>query len=395
MISEARARQTVLDLLQPLEAISLPLGKALGSSSAASLHATVPIPGFDNSMMDGYALVAADSKTASPLRVIGEQPAGPDLGLTLKSGETIRIFTGAPMPGGADSVIMQEDVDRADDNVSCREPVEPGENVRREGSDLCAGQKILSQGERLTAAKLALLAAQGHTGISVHRKPRVAVLSTGDELVAPGSKEQLEPGEIFNSNGLMLASMCRECGVEDVEVLHCRDSLQSMVATLTTILAKVDLLLISGGVSVGDHDHVRPALQQLGIQPELWRVRVKPGKPFLFARSASAGILGLPGNPVSSFVTFHLFVKPAIRRLCGASVGEAHPSLEEMEVSSTVFNDGNRPHYLRGRIEGGAFTPQGLQQSHALATLARANGLLRLEAGVQLDAGEKGPILRI
>ncbi len=399
MISEHEARQKILNLVQPTDAVEVALGESLHGYAAEDVHASVPIPGFDNSMMDGYALVAADSTAASPLRVSGEQPAGRDLGLSLQRGEAVRIFTGAPMPSGADAVIMQEDVEVTDaGEILCREPVEMGENVRRAGADLCRGQRVLTQGERLSPARLSLLASQGRARVRMHRRPRIAVLSTGDELIPPGEDRQLAPGEVFNSNGVMIEALCREDGIRDIDLRHCGDDFQATVETLRQLICTHDAIILSGGVSVGDHDHVRPALKELGISPELWRVRVKPGKPFLFAQGQGpdgrpVSILGLPGNPVSSFVTFHLFVRGCLRRLMGAPLDVAQTLLSPVTVSMNLTNDGDRPHYLRGRVDNGAFTPQGLQQSHALATLAHANALLRVEAQTSLNAGETGEAL--
>lgn len=399
MISEDEARQKILDLVQPTEAIEVSLIEGLQAFAAEALLAAVPIPGFDNSMMDGYAVMAADSHSPAPIRVIAEQPAGRDLGLSMNVGEAIRIFTGAPMPRGADAVIMQEDVERrSDGSIVCREPVDAGENIRREGADLCRGQRVLDRGDRLSPARLSLLASQGRATVRIHRRPRIAVLSTGDELIPPDNHRELTPGEVFNSNGVMLQALCRQEGLQEVETIHCPDDFGATVETLRRLIETHDAIVLSGGVSVGDHDHVRPALKELGIAPELWRVRVKPGKPFLFAQSGGPRptfILGLPGNPVSSFVTFHLFVRTCLLRLMGAPLGVAQLALSPVTCTTTLSNDGDRPHYLRGRIENGKFSPQGLQQSHALATLAHANALLRLDAGTTLEAGATGQALHL
>lgn len=390
MISEAEALARILAALPAAPASeTVPLAAALRRRAARASIATVPLPGFDNSMMDGYALRAEASHNSVPLEILGTQPAGRDLGLRIEHpAQAARIYTGAPLPAGADAVIMQEDTRLENGRLVCLESVEPGENIRRQGSDLCAGQILLQPGDPITPGRIGLLASQGLAEIEVFRQPRAAVLSTGDELAPPG--QPLQPGQLYNSNGPMLAALLREGGVAEITQAHCADTLEATRDTLQTLAESHDVILISGGVSVGDRDFVKPALSALGLPPQLWRVRVKPGKPFLFTHRREPRplfVFGLPGNPVSAFITYHLFVRPALLQLSGAPKDELAPPRQPAILAQALDNPGDRPHYLRGRLEVGRFQPAGLQRSDALFALSQANALLRLEAGQSLTAG--------
>jgi len=384
MLTETQALQLILDAVSALPAETLPFHEAPHRFSAANVAATVPLPGFDNSAMDGYAVVAAETVGDTPLQVIGEQPAGVDQRLQLLPGTAIRIFTGAPIPAGADAIIMQEDVSvqTLDEGIAirCTEPVEHGENIRLTGCDLCIGQRILSVGDALTPARLGLLASQGLSHISATATPGLAIITTGDELIPAG--QPLQPGQLYNSNATMLAALARSIQISDVTPLHVPDDLALTTACLRDAIENHEVILLAGGVSVGDHDHVKAALSALGIQPALWRVKVKPGKPLLFCKADRPGrspcyIFGLPGNPVSAYVTYQIFVRPALLKIMGAS-----PQAQQLVKFSALLaipqeNRGDRPHYVRGQYHEGRFTPLGVQQSHALYGLSQANALMR------------------
>ena len=334
--------------------------------------------------MDGYAVVAAASGKGQALRVIGEQPAGLDRGLRIEPGETVRLFTGAPIPKGADAVVMQEDVRVEGAQIFVNTNVEPGEFIRRRGCDVSEGQKILDAGARLRPQTLGLLASQGLNELEVGGAVRVAIISTGDELVPPGAT--LESGQIFDSNSVLLQALVEKTGATVASARHCPDDAASIESALREAM-QFEVAILLGGVSVGARDLVKPALQAVGARTDLWRVAVKPGKPFLFGSAAGCSIFGLPGNPVSAFVTFLLFVRPAILRMMGA--GEAAlqlPSLPSI-LASEVKNDGDRPHYVRGKFHEAKFTPIGRQESHALYGLSRANALLRVPAKENFATG--------
>ena len=405
MISEDEARTQILQAVRTLPSRAVALSQALDCFASEDYFAWLPLPAFDNSAMDGYAVVASSCKKGGLLRVIGEQPAGPDRKLRVSDGEAVRIFTGAPVPQGADAIVMQEDVTRHGTDIGVNVEVEPGEFVRRCGCDLAEGQMILARGERIRAVTVALLASQGFTDVIVGGQATAAVISTGDELVESG--EELQPGQIYDSNSVLLSALVLRCGVSRTAVEHCRDDRQSLGDAIKRGM-KNHVLIISGGVSVGEHDLVQEALRELGAKIEIWRVAVKPGKPFLFgcferetvdsAGETPAGptgrmpvlhkcfVFGLPGNPVSAFVTFLQFVRPAILRMMGAANLDLPQVPAKLAVDLT--NDGDRPHYIRGRLEDGKFTPTGRQESHALFGLSQANALLRVAVGQSLKADE-------
>jgi molybdopterin molybdotransferase len=383
MISEEEALRKILETIQPLPKRTASLSNALDCFSAQDLVARLLMPGFDNSAMDGYAVVASSCRTGERLRVIGEQPAGVDRGIRISPGEVARIFTGAPMPAGSDAVVMQEDISRDGDEIVLNVDVDAGDFVRRRGCDLSEGQKILSKGERIRAATIALLASQGFSEVTVGSEVDVAIISTGDELVKPGTK--IKAGQIYESNSVLLEALLQRCNATVRSVENCPDDQRSLTEALTRGL-QYHVLIITGGVSVGEHDLVKSTLFSLGAKIDIWRVAIKPGKPFLFGQAGSCAIFGLPGNPVSAFVTFLQFVQPAILKMMGATCLDL-PEVPA-RLTADVTNDSDRPHYIRGKLEDGKFTPVGRQESHALFGLSQSNGLLRVAVGESFKAGE-------
>ncbi|MEX2580963.1 MAG: gephyrin-like molybdotransferase Glp [Verrucomicrobiales bacterium] len=389
MLEESEARRRILESVGPGAVTWVPLELALDQVLAQDVTGVLDSPLFDNSSMDGYAVLATDASTGAILRIAGEtQSAGVDLSLELGAGEAIRVFTGAPIPEGADAVVMQEDVERNGDAIEILEGVASGENVRRRGGDVCSGQKLLERGDVMTPTRIGLLASQGIPEVPVHGRPMAHIVTTGDELVEPGAP--LVPGEIYNSNAPMLqTAVVRAGGIAAVS--HAGDDIEELTGVLGGALAAADIVVVAGGVSVGEKDFVKEALGRLGVVTDFWRVRVKPGKPLVFGRHPDGTLVfGLPGNPVSAYVTFCLFVVPAIHRLLGY-VGDDFVGAGAIGgiAAEAMENPGDRPHYLRGIENGGAIRLSGMQQSHAVFGLSRANCLVRLEPGQRVEAGEK------
>jgi len=383
VISEEEARKKILETVRPLPARKLSISKSLDFFAAEDHFARLPLPAFDNSAMDGYAVMASSCKKGKRLRVIGEQPAGPDKQLCISRGEAVRIFTGAPVPAGADAVVMQEDVTRDGEEIVVNVDVDHGDFVRRRGCDLAEGQMILAKGEAIRAPTMALLASQGFAEVTVGGEVNAAIVSTGDELVKPGKK--IKAGQIYDSNSALLDGVLQCCGAVVDSVENCRDERESLIEAMKRGI-KSRILIISGGVSVGEHDLVKAALHDLGVKIDVWRIAIKPGKPFLFGKIGECAVFGLPGNPVSAFVTFLQFVQPAILKMMGATNFDL-PKVPA-KLSLDLTNDSDRPHYIRGKIEHGNFTPIGRQESHALFGLSQSNALLRLAVGQSLKADE-------
>ncbi len=384
MISEEEAREKILTQVHSLPSRRVSLLEALDRFAAEDLTARMALPIFDNSAMDGYAVVSDGCAPGDRLKVSGEQPAGRDRRLSVQCGQAARIFTGAPMPEGADAVIMQEDVVLEGDEIVLQTAVEAGEFVRRRGGDIAEGQRMITKGDRVTPQKIALLAAQGVGTMVVGGRVSVALISTGDELAPPEAK--LAPGQIYESNSLLLHALLQKCGAGVASTVHCVDRADQIEAAVRTGTA-CDVMIITGGVSVGARDFVKEAIGAAGGVLDLWRVSVKPGKPFLFGRAGACSIFGLPGNPVSAFVTFLLFVRPALLRLMGAGDDALGLPQREARIEAELANDGERPHYLRGSLRGGVFHPKGRQESHALFGLSRADALCRLHPGEKLARG--------
>jgi molybdopterin molybdotransferase len=376
-VEEARAR--ILAGLSPLPAETVRLADALGRTLNRSLAARRSQPPWDCSAMDGYALRAADaSAPGAKLRVVGESAAGRGYAGRLDLGETARIFTGAPMPEGADAVLMQEDASRDGDLVTFSEAAIVGRHIRRAGLDFSAGEVMLEAGRRLGARDLALAASLGHGEVEASRKPRVAILATGDELVSAG--EIPGPDQIVASNALAIAGVVTSEGAEPIDLGIAPDAHAAIVSAIQrAIAAEADILVTLGGASVGDHDLVQPALKEAGIELDFWRIAMRPGKPMMAGRRGAMLALGLPGNPVSSIVCALLFLAPALRKLSGRS--DVEPVLTPAKLGRDMPANDHREDYVRAALtydsQGVAVaTAFGRQDSSMLRSLADAECLL-------------------
>ena len=396
-LEEALAR--IFAAIPSPEAELIALAQAQGRILAETLVSPVDLPFFDNSAMDGYAVRAGDAAAArsdSPvrLRLIGKAAAGLPFAGALRSGSCVRVFTGSMLPEGADSVVMQEDT-RIDsgkpEEILILEPVKPWENVRLRGEDLKTGATLAVNGERLSAGHLGLLAAAGIKDVKVGKRPRVGLMATGTELREAGAI--LGPGQIYESNRTaLLALMERTGGVAQVFPLVA-DSLAATHAAIDQAFRQCDILITSGGVSVGEMDFVREAFEQAGGRLEFWKVAMKPGRPFVLGRRANQFLFGLPGNPVSAFVTFLLLARPALLRWQGANETRlpVHPGI----LAEPLANHGGRRHFMRVKVSAdGAVYSSGVQASHALASLAAANGLVDVPPQVTLAAGTEVRVVR-
>jgi molybdopterin molybdotransferase len=349
----------------------MPLTSAAGRWTAEPVIALRAQPGADLSSMDGYAIRFDD--LPGPWRVIGESAAGRAFGGAMERGEAVRIFTGAAMPAGADSVLVQEEAERDGDTLllAGEGPPRRGMSVRREGLDFERGAVLIGAGTRLTPAAIALAATGGHGALNVNRRLRIAILATGDELIAPGTASA-DPLALPEGNSAMLAAMLADLPVDVTVAGIVPDRLDALVAAFSS--ANADIIVTTGGASVGDHDLVRPAIETAGGTIDFWRIAIRPGKPMLAGRLGEAMVLGLPGNPVSAFVAATLFLRPLIAAMAGAS--DPLPRMLRATLADALPANDHRQDYLRATIVNGRVSAATLQDSSMLATLARATCLI-------------------
>lgn len=393
-LEEAQAR--LLALGAPLAAEEAALGAAAGRFLAADVFARLSVPPADVSAMDGWAVRIAD--LPGPLRPVGVSAAGQPFAGCIRPGEAVRILTGGHLPDGADTVALQEEMDEADGLLRLRGRGfgSVGRHVRRAGQDAAKGARVARAGERLTPPRIGLLAATGHAAVRVRRRPRVALLATGSELVPPGAEPG--PGRIVSSNGVMLEALLAAEGAEVADHGIVADDREATARAIAAAAKDADLLLTIGGASVGDHDLVRPALLGLGGSIDFWRIALRPGKPLLAGRLGGTVVLGLPGNPVSAHVCAILFAVPLLRHMAGAA--DPLPQLETARAAVALAPGGARRDFQRATLswrDGEPWvTPAPVQDSAMLSVLAAADVLLvRHEGAPAAAVGARVPVLRL
>jgi molybdopterin molybdotransferase len=396
MMSVEQARARILAGLTPTPAETVALANAWNRVSAADIAARLTQPPADVSAMDGYAVRAADATAGAVLRVIGAAPAGHPFDGHVDVGETVRIFTGSVVPPGADAILLQEDASREGDAVTVNETVAAGRHIRRAGQDFAAGDIVIKAGRRLTARDIGLAAAANHPWLAVHRAPRVAILATGDEIALPG--EPIPPGGIISSNSHALAALVRAAGGAPVVLPIAADTTEA-IAAVADAVAGMDMLVTTGGASVGEHDLVIDGLSKRGLTVDFWKIAMRPGRPLMHGTLGPVPVLGLPGNPVSALVCAILFLLPALARLTGLPAGPP-PSTTARLAAPLAANDWRADH-LRASLATdaeGALTVTAfpVQDSAMLRRLALADALiLRPAHAPPAPAGTEVPIIRL
>lgn len=376
MVTVNEAKQRILAHTSVRPGVTTPLAQAVGSVLAEDVAAPIALPPFRQSSMDGYALIHSDVTAAGTgLALAGESKAGQTELPPVHLGTAIRIFTGAPVPDAATAVVMQEHTSVADGKVIIDEyPVAEGKNIRRAGQQIQQGAVALPAGTTVTPGAVGFLQGMDITEVRVHSKPRLGVLVTGDELLKSG--DSLVPGKIYESNSAMLLAALAQAGITDVTVRYASDELDDTIAALRTLLEAHDVVLASGGISVGDYDFVGKALEALGAETIFYKVRQKPGKPLLFGKQGEKLVFALPGNPASSLVCYYEYVLPALRKIMGAR--EPFLRSVRLPLRHAYRFDGERDEFLKARVEGDEVVSLDGQESFVIGSFAIANALIYL-----------------
>ncbi len=384
MISVEQAKKLIQDNCTALSPVKTTIHKASGLILAEDIYASCDIPAFRQSSMDGYALKYEENLTQ--LSLTGEMAAGASLSASINASQAYRIFTGAPLPEGADTVIMQEKVTVKGDQLLLNDPnLKLGLNAREKGSEISAGELAMHKGNRLTPAAIGFLAGIGCTEISVYPMPKVAIILTGNELQKPGLP--LAFGQVYESNSFALTAALNIIGVSNIEVFEAKDELALLTEVLATALQTSDMVLLTGGVSVGDYDFVTQATQACGVEQIFHKVKQKPGKPLYFGKKHNQVVFGLPGNPSSVLSCFYNYVLPAIAIL-------SNTNSKIKQIDAILSSDYSKPtgltHFLKGSYEAGKVTPLGAQESYRLRSFAQANCLIYLaEEKTEFKSGDE------
>lgn len=391
MLAFDDALSRVLDMVTPLGPETLPIGmQCVGRYLAEPAEARLTQPPFNASSMDGYAVRASESVGGAKLVVIGASQAGTGYDGVVAAGQCVRIFTGAPVPPETDAVIMQEEAVRDGDLVSFTEAARVGQNIRFVGQDFAEGKELLGVGQVLTPAAIALAAAAGNSTMTVHKKPKLAMLATGDELVLPGTA--LKPGQIVASNGYGLSGLFAPFCETVADLGIAKDQKEILTASLRAALeSDADVIITSGGASVGDHDLVQPALKDLGVDIDFWKIAMRPGKPLMFGKFGNKLIFGLPGNPVSAMLTATLLVVPALKALAGS--GDPFNCMLRLPLAGALGANGVRRHFMRAHLvttdSGTSVLPVSQTDSAHLSSLATAQALIvHPENAAPLEVGD-------
>ncbi|WP_421876839.1 gephyrin-like molybdotransferase Glp [Marinoscillum sp.] len=371
MISIENALQLILNQTVPPKTKQVPLGESLGYALAASIVAPFDLPAFDNSAMDGYALCGLQESYT----MVDEVAAGDTSHKSLKTGEAMRIFTGGKVPSNTTAVVMQEQTEASNSKVQVLAEIKANQNIRKQGSELGKGQQVFEPGHYITPATVGLIGSLGYSIVSVFDKPEIRLISTGNELIPPG--QSLQPGQIYESNSFAIASALAKYGFECTEKQQVEDDYQKTKDAIAGYLDKSDVLLLSGGISVGNYDYVKKALEENGVQEVFYKVAQKPGKPLYFGRKEDKFVFALPGNPASSLTCFYIYVLPLLNLLNGAE----HRQLPRLDapLDNSFELKGTRPAFLKARLTKNEVTILDGQSSSMIHSMALANALVYLK----------------
>jgi molybdopterin molybdotransferase len=389
MISVSEARKIIQEYVTTLPPVSMQLQDALGYRLATDIMSPLDIPAYPQSSMDGYAFSFSDWKQHTVLQIKGEMAAGSNNKHSIDTKTAVRIFTGAAVPNGADTVVMQEKTSIINGQLHIHdEQLKQGNNVRLQGSEIKTGELALSENTILTPAAIGFLAGMGITAVSVYPPPRVTIIITGNELQTPG--HPLNYGQVYDSNSFALTAVLKQAGIQKIKVVQVPDELDRLVEELEQAIAQTDLILLTGGVSVGDYDFVVEAATRCGITARFHKLKQRPGKPLFFGTKESKLVFGLPGNPSSVLTCFYMYVLPVIANMIR---GEKGLSLKEVPLAKAYQKPAGLTHFLKGCYDGHTVSPLGAQESYRMHSFARANCLI--EIGEQVTDCEEGELVSI